>query len=60
MLKVTEGQWKDCHNYLVTSETIDGEWSEPIYLNSSGFDPSLYHDDRRQKILSKYVMGSPR
>ena len=28
-VKVTGGQWKDCHNYLVTCETIDGEWSEP-------------------------------
>ncbi|MEK3786674.1 glycoside hydrolase family 43 protein [Paenibacillus sp. FSL K6-1230] len=44
-VKVTEGPWKDCHNYLVTCETIDGEWSEPIHMNSSGFDPSLFHDE---------------
>ncbi len=24
--------------------TIHGPWSEPIYLNGSGFDPSLFHD----------------
>ena len=51
-VKVTEGQWKDCHNYLVTCDTIDGEWSEPIYLNSSGFDPSLYHDTDGKKYLA--------
>lgn len=51
-VKVTEGRWKDCHNYLVTSETIDGDWSEPIYLNSSGFDPSLFHDEDGRKYLS--------
>ena len=50
-VKVTDGQWKDCHNYLVTCETIDGEWSDPIYLNSSGFDPSLFHDDDGRKYL---------
>lgn len=50
-VKVTEGRWKDCHNYLVTCETIDGEWSDPIYLNSSGFDPSLFHDDDGKKYL---------
>ena len=33
--------FRDFHNYLVTCPTIDGEWSDPIYLNSSGFDPSL-------------------
>src|SRR5690606_36019281 len=32
--------------------TIDGEWSEPIYLNSSGFDPSLYHDADGKKYLA--------
>src|SRR6476659_3471507 len=37
--------FRDFHNYLVTSPTIDGEWSDPIHLNSSGFDPSLFHDD---------------
>ncbi|AQQ52378.1 glycoside hydrolase family 43 protein [Planococcus lenghuensis] len=50
-VKVTDGQWKDCHNYLVTSETVDGDWSDPVYLNSSGFDPSLYHDESGKKYL---------
>ncbi|WP_370016416.1 glycoside hydrolase family 43 protein [Peribacillus sp. B2I2] len=50
-VKVTEGQWKDCHNYLVTCDTIDGEWSEPIHMNSSGFDPSLFHDDDGRKYF---------
>ncbi|OPJ55847.1 glycoside hydrolase family 43 protein [Alkalithermobacter paradoxus] len=50
-VKVVDGQWKDCHNYLVNCETIDGEWSEPIYLNSSGFDPSLFHDEDGKKYL---------
>ncbi len=50
-VKVTEGQWKDCHNYLVTADSIDGEWSEPIHINSSGFDPSLFHDDDGKKYF---------
>lgn len=50
-VKVTEGRWKDCHNYLVTCDKIDGEWSEPIHLNSSGFDPSLFHDEDGKKYL---------
>ncbi|CAM3602591.1 glycoside hydrolase family 43 protein [Deinococcus frigens] len=36
--------FKDSHNYLTTAGNIEGPWSEPIYLNSSGFDPSLFHD----------------
>jgi xylan 1,4-beta-xylosidase len=42
---------RDFHNYLVTSPRIDGDWSEPIFLNSSGFDPSLFHDDDGRKYL---------
>jgi xylan 1,4-beta-xylosidase len=42
---------RDFHNYLVTSPRIDAEWSDPVYLNSSGFDPSLFHDDDGRKYL---------
>jgi len=42
---------RDMHNYLVTCPTIDGEWSDPVALNSSGFDPSLFHDDDGRKYL---------
>jgi xylan 1,4-beta-xylosidase len=42
---------RDTHNYLVTSPSIEGEWSDPVYLNSSGFDPSLFHDDDGRKYL---------
>ena len=40
---------RDFHNYLVTCPAIDGEWSDPVYMNSSGFDPSLFHDDDGRK-----------
>jgi xylan 1,4-beta-xylosidase len=42
---------RDFHNYLVTSPTVDGEWSDPIFMNSSGFDPSLFHDDDGRKYF---------
>jgi len=42
---------RDFPNYLVTAPRIDGEWSDPVYLNSSGFDPSLFHDDDGRKYL---------
>ena len=42
---------RDFHNYLVTSPAIEAEWSDPIYLNATGFDPSLFHDDDGRKYL---------
>ncbi len=47
--------FKDTHNYLVTAPSITGPWSEPTYLNSSGFDPSLFHDDDGRKWLVNMV-----
>ncbi len=45
----------DAHNYLVTATQIEGPWSEPIPLNSSGFDPSLFHDQDGRKWLVNMV-----
>jgi xylan 1,4-beta-xylosidase len=42
---------RDFHNFVVTSPRLDGEWSDPVYLNSSGFDPSLFHDDDGRQYL---------
>ncbi len=43
--------FRDLDNYLVTCPSIDGDWSDPVFLNSSGFDPSLFHDDDGRKYL---------
>lgn len=43
--------FKDAHNYLITAEEITGPWSEPIFLNSGNFDPSLFHDEDGRKWL---------
>lgn len=48
-VKRFEGSFKDAHNYIVTAPSIEGPWSDPIYVNSSGFDPSLFHDDDGRK-----------
>ena len=54
-MKVVRGGFKDGHNYLTTCGTIDGRWSDPIYLNSSGFDPSMFHDeDGKQYIVNMF------
>lgn len=50
-VKVVEGAFKDCTNYLTTATDICGPWSEPIKLNGVGFDASLFHDDDGKKYL---------
>src|ERR1017187_3491609 len=51
IVRTRVGNFKDVHNYVVTARDILGPWSEPTYLNSSGFDPSLFHDDDGRKWL---------
>ncbi|KAJ5377260.1 glycoside hydrolase family 43 protein [Penicillium cataractarum] len=46
-----EGSFKDTHNYIVSAPEITGPWSDPIHVNSSGFDPSLFHDDDGRKFF---------
>lgn len=59
-VRSTIGAHKDTHNYLITAPSIDGPWSEPIYLNSSGFDPSLFHDaDGRQWLVNQQWTHQP-
>ena len=48
-VKRKDGNFKDAHNYIVTAEKITGPWSDPVYVNSSGFDPSLFHDEDGKK-----------
>lgn len=56
-VKTKKGRWYNTHNYMVYSENICGEWSEPVYLNSIGFDPSLFHDRDGKKYLVNMVNG---
>lgn len=43
---------KDLHNWLVTAPSVEGPWSEPVYLNASGFDPAFFHDDGRHWLIN--------
>lgn len=52
-----EGRFWDCKNYLITAKSIYGPWSEPIYLNGGGIDPSLFHDDDNRKWLVHAVLS---
>ncbi|MEM6632468.1 MAG: glycoside hydrolase family 43 protein [Bacteroidota bacterium] len=55
-VKSFDGMCKDTPNYLVMAKHIEGPWSAPIFLNASGFDGSLFHDeDGKKYYLSMLV-----
>lgn len=56
-VKTKKGRYYNTHNYMVYTDDINGEWSEPVYLNSIGFDPSLFHDTDGKKYLVNMVNG---
>ncbi|WP_105969498.1 glycoside hydrolase family 43 protein [Streptomyces geranii] len=44
--------WKDLPNYVTTAPSIDGPWTDPVFLHGRGFDVSLFHDDGRSWLLN--------
>jgi len=46
------GGFTDCPSYLVTAESIDGQWSDPVPLHMRGFDASLFHDGAESWLLN--------
>jgi len=48
-VKSFDGPWKDTPNYLVTTEDISSDWSDPIFLSATGFDGSMFHESRGKK-----------
>lgn len=39
-------------NFYVTTTDIYGEWSEPIFVDQGGIDPSLYFEDGKTYFMS--------
>lgn len=50
-----EAATKDTLNFLTTAPSVEGPWSDTVFLNSSGFDPSLFHDDDGRKYFLNMV-----
>ena len=50
--KQIDGIFKDVENYVICAERIEGPWSEPVFVNASGFDPGMYHEDGRHYVLN--------
>lgn len=50
--KQIDGYFKDVENYVITAEHIEGPWSEPMFVNASGFDPSMYHENGKHYVVN--------
>lgn len=44
-MKNMAGREFNAESYAMSADDITGPWSDPVYLTSIGFDPSLYHED---------------
>jgi len=55
-VKNFNGDWKDTPNFVVTATDINGPWSEPTFINSSGFDPSIFHDDDGKSYFMSMIV----
>lgn len=41
----------DVDNFLITAKDLKGPWSKPVYLHSTGFDASMFHDTNGRKYI---------
>lgn len=48
-MKRHHGSFKDALNYVVTAPSVTGPWSKATFINGTGFDPSLFHDEDGKK-----------
>ena len=48
-------RYKDTWNFLVTADDVRGPWSDPVKLNCSGFDPSLFHDEDKKYLVNMVI-----
>ncbi|MCR5108488.1 MAG: family 43 glycosylhydrolase [Lachnospiraceae bacterium] len=56
-VKTKKGRFYNTNNYVVWTDDIYKDWSDPLYLNSMGFDPSLFHDIDGKKYLVNMING---
>ena len=49
-------RFKDTYNYVITAPDIRGRWSEPVFVNCIGFDPSVFHDGDGRKYIVNQTM----
>lgn len=50
--KQIDGIFKDVENYVVTAPAIEGPWSCPRFINASGFDPGMFHENGHHYVLN--------
>lgn len=46
------GREFNANSYAISSDSIHGPWSDPIYLTSIGFDTALYHSENGKHYLT--------
>jgi alpha-N-arabinofuranosidase len=52
MVTTNVGHKKYAGNFYVWTDDIYGEWSEPVYVDQGGIDPSLYFENGKTYFMS--------
>ncbi|MCR5033058.1 MAG: glycoside hydrolase family 43 protein [Lachnospiraceae bacterium] len=48
-------RYKDTYNFVTTAPDVCGPWSDPVLLNASGFDPSMFHENGRHYLVNMVI-----
>ncbi|EHY9857448.1 glycoside hydrolase family 43 protein [Vibrio parahaemolyticus] len=47
--------WMATPSFVVTAETPEGPWSDPVSIGNYGFDPSMFHDDDGKEYMLNMI-----
>lgn len=59
VVQTNRRRFKDPHNFIASASCMEGPWSEPVLLNKSGWDPSLFFEDERCYLLNMLLDWRP-
>lgn len=52
MITTVMNQFGECKKFMVTTKDINKEWSDPIWIDQRGIDPSIFFDDDGKVYLT--------
>ena len=59
IVQTNRSRFKDPHNFIISASTIEGPWTEPVILNNSGWDPSLFFEDGKCYLVNMLLDWRP-
>lgn len=59
VVETNRRRFKDPHNFIISAPSMEGPWTDPVFLNNSGWDPSLFFEDGTCYLINMLLDWRP-